>query len=180
MSTPAARNVVLIGLRGSGKTSVGRLLAQRWNWQFVDTDTLIESRTQRTIADIFAHAGEPEFRRLESEAIANVIRGHQQVISVGGGAVGGQSNRELLRNAGTCVWLTAPPEILLDRTQTDPRSATQRPNLRAIGGLDEVCALLREREPLYASVADIVIQTGELSVNQAADAVHAALATKTD
>ncbi len=177
MSAPGARNVVLIGLRGCGKTSVGPLLAQRWNWHFTDTDALIAAQQQRTIADIISTDGEPAFRLLEADVIADVVRGDQQVISVGGGAVGGQRNRDLLHAAGICVWLTAPPETLLARIQADPQSAHQRPPLRAAGGLAEVRALLQERQPLYSSLAGHTINTVGLSVEQVADAVAAACST---
>lgn len=170
-----ARNIILLGARGCGKTSVGRELACRLGRPFVDTDEQIEARTGRVIRDIFAEDGEPAFRRLETEAIAAATRGQRQVISVGGGAVLSDRNRAMLRAAGVCIWLTAPAEELCRRIQADPGSAARRPPLTARAGLDEVRHLLAERERLYAATAHHVVSTVGLSVAQAVDAVLAAL-----
>lgn len=167
----AARNVILIGLRGSGKSSVGRALAARLGWEFVDTDARIEAHTRRTIAEIFAQDGEPAFRALETAVIQDVARGTRQVLSVGGGAVLNPENCASLRAAGVCVWLTAPAEALHRRTQSDPRTATQRPPLTDAAGVDEVRCLLAARQPLYAALADHVVSTEELSLDRVVETV---------
>jgi shikimate kinase len=169
------RNVILIGYRGCGKTSVGRLLATRLGWTLVDTDERIEAAAGRSIRDIFAQGGEAAFRRLEADAVAEVARGTRQVISVGGGAVLSEDNRRTLRAAGVRVWLTAPAEELYRRMRGDPRDARTRPALTGRGGLDEVRHLLAEREPLYAELADHVVPTGQRSVEQVVEAILAAL-----
>ena len=172
---PKARNLILIGARGCGKTSVGQELARRLAWTFIDTDQRIEAVAGRTIRDIFAQDGEPAFRRLETEAIAEGLRGQQQVFSVGGGAVRSAANRAALRAGGHCIWLTAPPEELYCRVQNDPSTATSRPPLTGLAGLDEARHLLAERAPLYAATAHCVVSTDGLSVVQVVEAVLAAI-----
>jgi shikimate kinase len=158
-ASPPPKNVILVGYRGSGKTIVGRLLAQRLAWEFVDTDEQIESAAGQSIAAIFAGAGEAEFRELEGQALKRAVAGSRRVISVGGGAVLSAQNRELIRAAGVCIWLTAPPEELHRRCQADPDSAAHRPVLTAAPGLDEIRQVLAFRRPLYQAVADHVVDT---------------------
>jgi len=157
--SPAVANVVLIGYRGSGKTEVGRALAARLGWSFVDTDTLIEQQTGRRIREIFAADGEQTFRALEQAAIARVATGRAQVLSVGGGAALAEANRRALRACGPCVWLTAPPAELHRRLAADPQSPALRPNLTTAGGLAEIEHVLNERTPLYNSLADVTFDT---------------------
>jgi shikimate kinase len=169
------KNVILIGLRGSGKTRVGAALAARLGWAFVDTDDLIERTRQRSIAEIFSSEGEAAFRSLEVETIASVARGCRQVISAGGGAVLSARNRRLLRNAGICVWLTAPPEVLNARMESDPRTASSRPALTGQAGLAEMRWLLEQRRGLYAEVAHHDVDTTGRTVEQVVEAVLALL-----
>jgi shikimate kinase len=171
----APRNVILIGYRGCGKTSVGRLLARHLQYTFVDTDDRIVAAAGRPISEIFARDGEGAFRKLEAEVVRGLARGTGQVISVGGGAVLLADNRDALRAAGPCVWLTAAPEVLHARLQTDARTAASRPPLTDREALEEIRHLLAERAPLYAALADHVIETTGMSVQQAVAAVAAAL-----
>ncbi len=171
----STRNVILIGYRGCGKSSVGRTLAARLDWRVVDTDERLEAAAGRVIRDIFAQDGEPAFRHLETEVIQTVVRDSQQVISVGGGAVLSEQNRNALRDAGLCIWLTAPPEELLRRMQSDPHSAATRPALSDRSELDEVRHLLKERQPLYAELAQHVVQTAGRAVAQVIDDILAIL-----
>ena len=147
----SVRNVILIGYRGCGKTCVGREVAARLGWTFVDTDERIEAQG-RSIRQIFEQEGEPFFRRLETDVIAEVTRGTEQVIAVGGGAVLSEANRTALRAAGLCIWLTAPVAELHRRSLADPRSLATRPALTPRSGLDEIRHLLAQREPLYAAM----------------------------
>jgi len=152
-------NLVLIGYRGCGKTTVGRIVAQRLAWTFVDTDELIEHAAGRNIARIFAENGEPAFRELEAVAVQQAIRGTRHVVSVGGGAVLREENRLHIGAGGFCVWLTAPAEELHRRLVADPRSSAQRPALTAQPGLDEIKNLLAKRTPLYEAVAHRIVDT---------------------
>ncbi len=170
-----ARNVILIGHRGCGKTSVGRALAARLGWPYVDTDERIEAATGRTVQAIFARDGAAAFRRLEAEAVAAVAAGERHVISVGGGAVLAEANRRALRSAGVCVWLTAPADELYRRILADPRGAQTRPALTGLSGPAEVRHLLAQREPLYAELADHAVPTAQRSVAQVVDAVLSVL-----
>jgi shikimate kinase len=171
------RNLVLIGYRGCGKSCVGRQVAARLGWSSIDTDEQVEALAGRPIAAIFEQDGEAAFRSLEEATIARVTRGDRQVISVGGGAVLSEANRHALRAAGLCVWLAAPPEELHRRIQADPRTAAVRPRLTDRGGLDEIRHLLRQRQPLYAALADHVVQTAGQSIEQVVEAVLSAMST---
>jgi shikimate kinase len=163
----------LIGYRGSGKTTVGRLVADRLAWSFVDADTVLEERHGRTIREIFATEGEAGFRDKEAAVLADLCRRTNAVIATGGGIVLREANRELLKRHGLVAWLAADPQTLLARIQADPTTAERRPAL-AGGGLAEVEQLLAVREPLYRTCADVVIPVGALSPEQAADAILAA------
>src|SRR5689334_1819052 len=104
--------IVFVGYRGTGKTTVGRLLAARLGWTFADSDDLIESATGRSIAEIFATEGETSFRQHEAAALQELSKRDLIVIATGGGAVLRSDNRELLRTAGFIAWLTARPETI--------------------------------------------------------------------
>jgi shikimate kinase len=125
--------IYLIGFMGSGKSTVGRYLAERLGWSFFDIDSEIEEAEQQPIALIFATRGEPEFRRIETEAIrqrtAWVECGKPAVVALGGGAFAVESNRELLENSGVTVWLNCPFEIVARRVAGDPgRPLAQDPD----------------------------------------------------
>jgi shikimate kinase len=162
-------SIVLIGYRGSGKTTIGRRLADRLWWPFVDTDDLVVKAAGKSIADIFEQHGEKRFRDLEAEAVKEVAKLQEHVISLGGGAVLRRENVEILRKAEhKLVYLKCDPAELYKRIQADPDTASRRPNLTPAGGLEEITTLLAEREPLYRAA-----MTAELDVtNQSAsDAV---------
>ncbi|MNR81240.1 3-dehydroquinate synthase [compost metagenome] len=134
-------NVTLMGFMGSGKTTVGRILATRLGWDFVDTDRLIEERTGLAIPEIFATRGEAGFRELETDVIREVSRGDRQVISTGGGAVLEPANRLALRMAGVVVHLKASPELLWRRVSGSDRPLAQDPLAFR--------ERYQERQPLY-------------------------------
>jgi shikimate kinase len=162
----------LIGYRGSGKTTVGRIIADRLGWAFVDADALLEERFNQTISDIFAAEGESGFRDKESAILAELCQRTDTVIATGGGIVLREENRRLLKT-GFVAWLTTDPATLLARIQADATTAGRRPNL-AGGGLAEVEQLLAVREPLYRACADVAVPVAGLSPEQAADAILAA------
>jgi shikimate kinase len=150
--------VWLIGYRGTGKTTVGRLLADRLGWGWVDCDVELERRAGRTIRQIFAAEGEAGFRLREAELLEELcgVAGH--VVATGGGVVLDPRNRERLRQAGRVVWLTADAATVWQRLQGDAATAERRPTL-TVGGLAEVEELLRAREPLYRECAHTVVAT---------------------
>jgi shikimate kinase len=155
-------NVVLIGYRGTGKSTIGRLVAKRLQMPFVDADEELERRAGRTIRDIFASDGEIGFRELESQVVADLLSRDQTVVALGGGAVLRPENRQVIRAAqNRVVWLQALAETLFDRIYGDPTTHARRPNLTAGGGMEEVVRLLAMREPLYRECAECSIDTEE-------------------
>jgi shikimate kinase len=148
--------LTLVGYRGCGKTTVGRLAASALGWRFIDLDLKIASDSGRTIAAIFEHEGEAAFRALESRALAAALatRG-RLVLSTGGGCVLSRANRDLLRARGGLVaYLEAPVAVLQRRLRAD---ANSRPSLTGRHPADEVAAVLALRDPLYREVAHACI-----------------------
>ena len=167
------RLLFLVGARGTGKTTVGRAVAARLGFQFADADEVLEAAAGHTIAEIFRTEGEAGFRDREAATLAELTRRTDHVIATGGGVVLRESNRDHLRN-GFTVWLQASPEAAFTRMQTDPTTASRRPNLTASGGLEEMRALMAAREPHYRAVADFPLDTANLSPVEAADAIFTA------
>jgi shikimate kinase len=143
-------NVYLVGMPGSGKSAVGRALASLLSRPFVDLDEEVEQQAGRSVTEIFRTAGEGAFRLAESRALASAARGRETVVACGGGVVLDPSNRALLSSSGVVVYLEAPLETL--RARVGDGSA--RPLLRNDGDLE---ALLADREPLYRSIAEHVV-----------------------
>jgi shikimate kinase len=160
--------VVLLGYRGSGKTTVGRKLADQLWGKFVDTDELVTEAAGKTIKQIFDDGGEPAFRELESAALRQALVGGFDVIALGGGAVLRDENRTALVASGhKRVYLRADAETLHRRIDADPSTAASRPALTALGGsVDEVRTLLAAREPLYREVATAELDVTNLSPDE--------------
>jgi len=152
-------NIVLIGYRATGKSTVARLLAQRLGWNWVDLDVEIERRAGKSIAQIFAEDGEPAFRDWESLVVAEFCGRSRWVIAAGGGAPLREENRKAMRTGGKVIWLTALPETIHRRMTTDPTTGARRPNLTNQGGLEEIIHLLGKREPIYRETADWIVDT---------------------
>jgi len=167
--------VVLIGLRCSGKTTVGRAVAERLGWDFVDADEELLARAGRTIADIFAADGEPAFRALEKETLADLCRRKKVVIATGGGAVLDPENVTAMREDALVAHLDAPTDVLWRRMQTDPVTGEQRPALTDLDGKAEMETAARKRAPLYEAARHLVIDTEELDAEAAAEAIVEAL-----
>ena len=174
---PAAPRVLLVGMMGAGKTTVGRLLARQLGWRYVDSDDEVEAATGRSVKELFEAGGEQAFRPLESEVLAAALEGDRPaVVSVAGGAVLDPVNRELLRSAGTVVWLRATPETLLEHVRSDTSASAARPTADHRPLLDRdpagtIARLERERRPLYAEVAELVVDVDELGPEAVADRV---------
>ncbi len=163
----------LIGYRGTGKSTVGRLLATRMGWEFVDADALLEARAGKSIKQIFADDGEPAFRDLESLILGELCGRERLVVGTGGGIVMREENRNLLRDSGMAVWLTADAETIAQRLHADATTAERRPNLMT-GGLSEIEQLLRVREPIYRQCADLEIDARQRSPEAIAEAILSA------
>jgi len=173
-------NLYLVGYRGTGKSTVGRLLAVALGRPFVDLDERIEADAGRSIAAIFADEGEAGFRDRETAALSDqspltvLERGPRgevsSVIATGGGVVLREENRRILKSTGFVIWLQAPAEILWERIRADTLTAARRPNLTS-GGLGEIVELLAVRERFYREVADAVVDAGGASPEAVADAI---------
>ncbi len=152
-------NIVLIGFRGTGKSTVGKLLAKRLERDFIDSDKYIESSTGKTIKSIFEDDGEEGFRKIEADTIAVLSKADNKIISVGGGAVLKEENIRNLKDNGFLVLLEATPEIIHNRITQDEKTAQQRPSLTDKKLLDEIKHLLEQRELPYKNAADNTINT---------------------
>jgi shikimate kinase len=158
------RSIVLVGMMGAGKSSVGRRLAARLGIPFVDADTEIESAAGMTIPEIFAKHGEPYFRAGETRVIARLLESGPQVLATGGGAVMDQRTRDLIHIKGISVWLKADLDVLLRRT----KRRSDRPLA------EKIKDLLPLREPVYA-MSDIVVQSRDEPHDTIIDEIIAAL-----
>ena len=163
-------SAILVGYRGSGKTSVGRKLADRLWQSFVDTDELIVAAAGgKTIKEIFEREGEARFRELENQAVAKICTLQEHIIALGGGAVVRAENRKAIKDSGfKCVYLRCEPHVLLARIQADPQTAATRPSLTHLaGGIDEIKQLLAIREPLYRDVMTAELDVTNLTLDEA-------------
>ena len=156
-------NIVLIGYRGTGKSTVGKLLAARLGRELVSTDAEIMKRAKRTIPEIVTQEGWEYFRNLESDICRELASRDKLVIDTGGGAILRTQNVEALKKNGTLFWLTASVETIEKRIGGDD----QRPSLTGSKSfVDEIQDVLRERTPNYQAAADHTIATDDRSINQ--------------
>lgn len=149
----------LVGLRGSGKSTIARIVARTLGWEWRDADDELEKRFGQSIRSIFAAEGEAGFRDKESVILESLCRLPRHVIATGGGVVLREANRSLLRASGRVVWLNADVETLWRRVQADGATAVRRPTL-TVGGRGEMEEIFHLREPLYRQCADYIAQTG--------------------
>ena len=160
IETDGLVSLALVGMPGSGKSTVGRHLARRLGRNFHDSDHAIEQRIGCSIRDFFAREGEPAFRDIEEEVIRDLAGQGDIVIATGGGAVLRAANRESLRAGGNVVYLRSSPEDLYRRLRHD----TQRPLLQVADPLGRLREMYAERDPLYREAAHFIIETGRPSV----------------
>lgn len=162
-------SIVLIGYRGSGKTTIGKKLADRLWQPFVDVDDLIVKKAGKTIKQIFEQDGEPKFRDLEAQAVKEVCKLSEHVIGFGGGTLGREENRTATRQAGhKVIYLKCEPAELHRRIQADPQSTTTRPNLTKLGGgIEEIQKMLAQREPIYRQVMHAELDVTHLTPEDA-------------
>lgn len=162
----AGRHVVLVGLMGAGKTSVGRRLASRLGLPFIDSDHAIEESARMSIPEIFAQLGEAEFRAGEKKVIARLLGEPQQVIATGGGAYMDPETRERIRERAVSVWLRADLPVLMRRVQ----KRQNRPLLQTADPEATMQALIDKRYPVYAE-ADCAVTSLEIPHDQMVNAV---------
>ena len=163
--------IVLVGLMGAGKTTVGRRLAQRMRLPFVDADHEIEAAAGMTVADIFERFGEAHFRDGERRVIARLVDGAPKVIATGGGAFMNEATRALILDQTIAIWLDAEPHVLADRV----RRRDTRPLLRERDPLEVLSELARIRNPFYA-LAPIRVPSIAAPHDATVDAILKALA----
>ncbi len=161
------RNIVLIGFMGSGKSSIGKLVAKRMGFQFIDTDAIVAGRAGLEIPAIFARFGEERFREMETAAIESLRHLTRCVIATGGGAVLREKNRALLRETGFVVCLTVSEEVIFERVSRNSR----RPLLQTENPRETVAKMLATRRALYEETAHLMLDTTAFPRDRAADAV---------
>jgi shikimate kinase len=169
---PAEPGIALVGYRATGKSTVGRILAERLGKRFADADREVESLAGRSIRSIFLEDGEPAFRAWEARVIDTLTtRPGGGVLATGGGAILLESNRKRLKDFGLVVWLTADAETLTRRLQSSRRSVEDRPALTSAGTLAEIAEVLELRTPLYREVAHSSVSTEGKTAEQVASDV---------
>jgi len=163
-------NIVLIGYRGTGKSTVGKMLAARLGRELISTDVEIVKRSKQSIPEIVAQQGWESFRDVESAVCRDLAGRDQLVIDTGGGAVLRPQNVEVLKRNGKLIWLTATVETIAARIGGD----TQRPSLTGTKSfVEEIAEVLHDRTPKYQAAADYVIQTDDRSIPQVVEAILA-------
>ena len=164
-------NVVLIGFRCAGKSTVGRALADRLRREFVDCDEYIEQKTHLSIREIFDLAGESYFRTLEGQAIQDLARADGRVIATGGGAVLRRQNMKYLKRNGILVLLEVTPDVAFERIRRDSKSAARRPALTGEDPMTEINQQLQFRRPYYQGAADVAVRTDERPVAEVVEEI---------
>jgi shikimate kinase len=164
-------NIILIGYRGTGKTSVGRMLAERLGKRFFDADVYLEQKVGRTISDMVAKEGWAFFRAREKEVIRELSQYDDCVIATGGGAVMDEDNVSALARNGRFVLLTTDIPTTVSRIQGDDMSGQQRPDLLDGGLVEETKKILAQRMPTYRKVADHTVDTTSLSVEDVVETI---------
>ena len=170
----SGQHLYLTGYRGSGKTTVGRLVASRLGRRCIDLDDEIETHAGRSIREIFADSGEATFRDLETAALLRVASDSPAVISLGGGAILRPENREVIAKSGIAVWLKIDADTVIQRLAGDTTTAARRPSLTGLPPREEVESLLQKREPLYREAADCEVD----AAGQGVDAIVEQIVTK--
>ena len=168
MSQP---NIILTGFMGTGKSTIGRLLAKKIGYQFIDTDTLIEQQTGKTITELFATQGENTFRQLETELVKELAKKSGQVIATGGGLVLNPDNVKKLNRTGQIFCLTATANEILQRVK---QQGNTRPLLQEKDPLQKITTLLQQRDPVYRQFPQVSTTdtAPELLVEKILDLIH--------
>jgi shikimate kinase len=164
-------HIYLTGFRGTGKTSVGTLLAKSLGRTVIDLDGVVTANAGKSIRDIFQDGGEVAFRDLESSALESVSQTGNAVVSLGGGAILRDANRALIRSTGICFWLECDAETIARRLQQDKVSMEQRPALTTLDELQEIRELLQARHALYQEASDYRVATAGMTIEQVAEQI---------
>src|ERR1700684_2023632 len=168
---PTGRSVVLVGMMGAGKTSVGKRLAAKLGLPFVDADAEIEAGAQMTVPEIFERFGEAYFREGERKVLARLLSEGQKVLATGGGAFMNEATRARIAQSGVSIWLKPDFEVLMRRV----RKRSNRPLLQTANPEETLRALLRDRGPIYG-LADLTIEPRDGPHDMVVEAILSALA----
>jgi len=166
-----AYNLFLIGYRCTGKSSVGKALAAKLGWQFLDTDSLLVSESGISIKEIVETHGWQTFRKLEHVIVEQVCTLDRQIVATGGGVVLSTANVQLMKQSGRLVWLRATPETIRRRMIQDADTETLRPALTSKDSIAEIEETLLERESYYRQAMDFYVQTDRLGLNAIAGSI---------
>jgi shikimate kinase len=171
-------NIVLIGYRCSGKTAVGKILADELEMDFLDTDALIEERASCSIEALVSLKGWDRFRKIEKGLVQDLSMRDNLLIATGGGVVMDEGNVSNLKKNSWIVWLTGRPEVLKERMDKDQRSGKGRPSLTGADPLEEIEQVVSIRNHLYGQAGDLMVDTSDLSTREAANLIISNLPTK--
>ena len=171
-------NLFLIGYRCSGKTSVGRSIAEAIDWSFVDSDLLVTRKNGKSIKEIIDTAGWEAFRRMERSALMQICEKDRQVVATGGGVVLDSENIKAMKISGTVVWLDANAATIRKRMRQDKNTEYFRPALTDEGRMEEIEDMLLKRKPFYESASDFSIQTDDARVDQITQKIIKKIADK--
>jgi shikimate kinase len=152
--------IVLVGVPGAGKSTVGKLLAKELKFHFFDSDQVIEARAGKSVSDIFTQDGEPAFRQIEHDVIADLLDSADSVVALGGGSLGNEETRSNVKKA-TVVWLVAGLAQAVDRVGMNRNRPLLLGNVRG-----QLADLMAAREPLYKEVADVGVDTSKLTPSE--------------
>ena len=159
--------IALVGYRGSGKSTIGKILAEKTGWELVCLDELIEKRAGKSIPQIVEQEGWKRFRQLESKILKEVIKKDPAIFDLGGGVVEQEENRKLIKENCFVVWLKASPEILAERI----KHSQNRPSLTGKDFLEEISGVLARREPLYQELAHLELNTEQKPPQELAEKI---------
>jgi len=159
--------IALVGYRGSGKSTIGKILAEKTGWELVCLDELIEKRAGKSIPQIVEQEGWKRFRQLESKILKEVIKKDPAIFDLGGGVVEQEENRKLIKENCFVVWLKASPEILAERI----KHSQNRPSLTGKDFLEEISEVLARREPLYQELAHLELNTEQKPPQELAEKI---------
>jgi len=170
-------SIALIGYRGTGKTTLAKLLAERLDYDWIDADVEVERRAGKSITEIFEASGEEAFRDLEAEVVADLCPRERSVLALGGGAVLREANQKCLAQCQQIVWLRATVKTIAERLSSDPTTPGRRPNLTNRGGLHEIEQLLAAREPIYRACATLEVDTEGKDLAKIVDEIFVAVSS---
>lgn len=158
-------NIYLTGFRCTGKTCVGKSLAQALGWSFIDADLELVDRYGMTIAEIVSKEGWSSFREKEKAVLKEIGALDKHIIATGGGVILDIENVKLMKNSGTIIWLKATPETIKERILQDQNTEELRPSLTSKGLVEEIEETLSDRKPLYESAMDFSVDTDNRSID---------------